>query len=119
MSSPQNLLIPPAHRSSRVAIDWGGFCTLLPVGFDLGQLLIGLAHAGELDVSELPALQDAVLEAFCSGLAAEDFDVPPMRSGSASSAPWSVDPDSGRCRSIRRTRLPRHSPISNSPHGSN
>ena len=76
-ASPQNLLIPTGDRSSRVAIDWGGFCTLLPVGFDLGQLLIGLAHAGELEVTELPALQDAVLEAFCSGLAAEDFDVPP------------------------------------------
>jgi hypothetical protein len=76
-ASPQNLLIPAADRSLRVAIDWGGFCTLLPVGFDLGQLLIGLAHAGELEVSELPALQDAVLEAFRSGLAAENFDVPP------------------------------------------
>ena len=76
-ASPQNMLIPVADRSLRVAIDWGGFCTLLPVGFDLGQLLIGLAHAGEVEVSELPALQDAILEAYCAGLANEDYDVPP------------------------------------------
>ena len=44
-ASPQNLLLPVREPGTVIVIDWG-FGSLLPVGFDLGQLLVGLAHAG-------------------------------------------------------------------------
>jgi hypothetical protein len=37
------------------------------IGYDLSQLLIGLAHAGEYDVDALPAVQDAIVPAYASG----------------------------------------------------
>ena len=45
------------------------------VGYDLGQLLIGLAHAGRLDVDRLTAVHDAVLPAYAAGLADEGMRV--------------------------------------------
>ncbi len=75
-ASPQNLLIPVGKRSERVVIDWG-FGTLLPIGFDLGQLLVGLAHAGELAAAELPAIDAAIFDAYLDGLADEDYAVDP------------------------------------------
>ena len=53
-------------------IDWS-FNSPLAVGFDLGQLLIGLAHAGELDVETLPSVVAAILPAYTRGMAAEGF----------------------------------------------
>jgi hypothetical protein len=70
--SPQNLLPPADDPETFVVIDWsmGG---LAAVGDDLGQLLVGLAHAGELAASDLPALHEVLVEAYADGLAAEDF----------------------------------------------
>jgi hypothetical protein len=59
-------------------IDWG-FGTLLPVEFDLGQLLVGLAHAGEADVSQLAAIDAEIFPAYLDGLAEEDYKVDPAR----------------------------------------
>jgi len=56
-------------------IDWGFDCPQA-VGFDLGQLLVGLAHAGELEPDQLPAIHSVILAAFMEGLAAEGMDVP-------------------------------------------
>lgn len=75
-ASPQNLLIPAADRSERIVIDWG-FGTPLPVGFDLGQLLIGLAHAGELDPGDIGRVDAAILPAYLDGLADEGYAVDP------------------------------------------
>jgi hypothetical protein len=75
-ASPQNLLVPVDRSAEFVAIDWG-FNDLLPVGFDLGQLLIGLAHAGELSAADLPAVDAAIGPAYLAGLAAEGMHVDP------------------------------------------
>lgn len=75
-ASPQNLLIPTADRSERIVIDWG-FGSLMSIGFDLGQLLIGLAHAGEIDPEELPGIQSVIEPAFVDGLTAEGYECPP------------------------------------------
>ncbi len=53
-----------------------GLEKLLPIGFELGQLLIGLAHADELSADELaadamPSVEPAILPANCDGLADE------------------------------------------------
>jgi hypothetical protein len=73
-ASPQNLLVPADGSAAFVVIDWtlGG---LAAVGDDLGQLLVGLAHAGELDVTRLPALHDILLSAYRAGLDAEGMPV--------------------------------------------
>ena len=70
-ASPQNLLIPRDDRTTRVVIDWG-LEKPLPVGFDLGQLLIGLAHADELPAEAMPAIARAIVPAYRDGLLAED-----------------------------------------------
>ncbi len=75
-ASPQNLLLPAAEPGTVVVIDWG-FGSLLPVGFDLGQLLVGLAHAGETDPSDLAAIHEAIFPAYLAGLAAENYDAAP------------------------------------------
>jgi hypothetical protein len=77
-ASPQNLLLPAAQPGTVVVIDWG-FGTLLPVGFDLGQLLVGLAHAGENDLAELPAIDATIFPAYLDGLADEDYKVDPAQ----------------------------------------
>jgi hypothetical protein len=73
-ASPQNLLVPAADPDTFVAVDWSlmGPCA---VGYDLGQLVVGLAHAGQLDVDALPAVHDAVLPAYVAGLADEGLRV--------------------------------------------
>ncbi|MBJ8346294.1 phosphotransferase [Antrihabitans sp. YC2-6] len=85
-ASPQNLLIPAADSSERIVIDWG-FGTPLAIGFDLGQLLVGLAHAGELDPEALAGIEAAILPAYCAGLTAQgyDHDVADVRYGFAGS----------------------------------
>ena len=69
-ASPQNLLVPADRPDTFVAIDWSlmGPCA---VGYDLSQLLVGLCHAGQLDVDALPALHDVVVPAYTGGLADE------------------------------------------------
>lgn len=75
-ASPQNLLLPADEPGTIAVIDWG-FGTLLPVGFDLGQLLVGLAHAGEADLWQLPAIDAEIFPSYLDGLAAEDYKVDP------------------------------------------
>jgi hypothetical protein len=73
-ASPQNLLVPADGSAEFVVIDWtlGGPAA---VGDDLGQLLVGLAHAGELDIAKLPALHDVLVSAYRAGLDAEGMTV--------------------------------------------
>lgn len=73
-ASPQNLLVPADEPDTLVAIDWtlGG---LAAAGDDLGQLLVGLAHAGLLDPTELPPLREIVVRGYTTGLAAEGTPV--------------------------------------------
>jgi hypothetical protein len=73
-ASPQNLLAPAADPNSFVAIDWS-LIGPVAAGYDLSQLLVGLAHAGQLDVDALPALHDTVLPAYTRGLADEGMPV--------------------------------------------
>ena len=77
-ASPQNLLLPANEPDTVVVIDWG-FGTLLPVGFDLGQLLVGLASAGLSDPLELAAIDAEIFPAYLDGLAAEDYKVEPTQ----------------------------------------
>lgn len=67
---PQNLLVPRADPDTFVVIDVGWQCPL-PVGSDLGQLLVGLADDGTLPVAALPGLHDLVVDAYLDGLRAE------------------------------------------------
>ncbi|WP_020385541.1 phosphotransferase [Kribbella catacumbae] len=73
-ASPQNLLVPKDKQDEFVVIDWGFDCPQA-IGFDLGQLLVGLAHAGELAADELPTIHTVILPAFMEGLAAEGMTV--------------------------------------------
>ena len=75
-ASPQNLLLPAGEPGTIAAIDWG-FGTLLPVGFDLGQLLVGLAHATSSDLSRLPAIDAEIFPAYLDGLAREGYQADP------------------------------------------
>jgi hypothetical protein len=72
-ASPQNLLVHADRPDEFVAIDWGFNCPLA-VGFDIGQLLVGLAHSGELDVEALPSLNDLVVRAYADGLRENGFE---------------------------------------------
>jgi thiamine kinase-like enzyme len=71
-ASPQNLLLPADEPGTVVVIDWG-FGTLLPVGFDLGQLLAGLAHAGQTDPADLASIDAEIFPSYLEGLAAEGY----------------------------------------------
>jgi Phosphotransferase enzyme family len=77
-ASPQNLLLPEDEPGTIAIIDWG-FGTLLPVGFDLGQLLVGLPHAGDTDLSSLLAIDAEIFPAYLDGLASEDYKVDPAQ----------------------------------------
>ena len=74
-ASPQNLLVPRENPDEFVVIDWGFDCPQA-VGFDLGQLLIGLAHAGELAPGALPLVHKVILKSFLEGLAVEGLRMP-------------------------------------------
>jgi hypothetical protein len=65
-ASPQNLLVPRAEPETFVAIDIA-FQSPHAIGFDLAQLLIGLAHAGELPAAALPDLDAEMVESFLAG----------------------------------------------------
>lgn len=71
-ASPQNLLVPADQLHTFVAIDWS-LGEIAAVGHDLGQLLIGLAHAGHVSVAELPHVRDLIIDAYVQGLAVEGF----------------------------------------------
>jgi thiamine kinase-like enzyme len=91
-ASPQNLLLPADDPDTVVVIDWG-FGSLLPVGFDLGQLLAGLMHAGQAEPSELPGIDAVIFPAYLDGLRTENYDADPgqVREGYVGSlAAWSA-----------------------------
>lgn len=69
-ASPQNLLVPADDPGSFVVIDIS-FRSPHALGFDLGQLVVGLVHAGELPASALPEVTAAVEPAYVAGLADE------------------------------------------------
>ncbi|TDU01864.1 phosphotransferase family enzyme [Streptomyces sp. 846.5] len=69
-ASPQNLLVPAQNPDQFVAIDFG-LDSPLPVGHDLGQLLVGLCHAGSLPADRLPEISSTILDAHADALAAE------------------------------------------------
>ena len=73
-ASPQNLLLPVSEPDTVVVIDWG-FGTLLPVGFDLGQLVAGLAQTGGADPGEIAAIDPAIFEGYVEGLRDEGYEV--------------------------------------------
>lgn len=75
-ASPQNLLLPASEPDTVVVIDWG-FGTLLPVGFDLGQLLSGHAQVGEADPGELAAIDPVIFQGYLDGLRDEGYEVTP------------------------------------------
>ncbi len=77
-ASPQNLLVPRSAPDTFVAIDWG-FSSPHCVGFDLGQLLVGLANVGELPSSQLPTVAAAIFPAYLDGLASTGYEATPER----------------------------------------
>lgn len=75
-ASPQNLLAPRAEPGAFVAIDIAFQCPLA-IGFDLGQLLVGLAHAGHVEAAALPAIHDVLVPAYIEGMRAHGVDPDP------------------------------------------
>jgi hypothetical protein len=67
-ASPQNLLVPHGESDILVAIDIAFQCPLA-FGYDLGQLLVGLAHAGQLAPSALAIIHESLVPAFVDGTA--------------------------------------------------
>jgi hypothetical protein len=66
-ASPQNLLVPADDPDSFVIIDIS-FCAPHALGFDLGQLLVGLVHAGQMPAARLPEIAAAIGPAYVDGL---------------------------------------------------
>lgn len=75
-ASPQNLLVPADDPETFVAIDIA-FRSPHALGFDLGQLLVGLVHAGAVPAADLPAIADAIGPAYVDGLRAEGWAADP------------------------------------------
>ncbi|MGZ5400409.1 MAG: phosphotransferase [Nocardioides sp.] len=69
-ASPQNLLTPIGEPDTFVVIDVS-FRTPHALGFDLGQLLVGLTHAGQVPASMLPEIAATIVPAYLAGLAQE------------------------------------------------
>lgn len=75
-ASPQNLLVPAAAPDQFVAIDIAFQCPMA-VGSDLGQLLVGLVHAGQMPPEALPDVHEVLVPAFVAGMKECDVDVSP------------------------------------------
>ncbi|WP_392543053.1 hypothetical protein [Oryzobacter telluris] len=69
-ASPQNLLVPAGDREGFVVIDIS-FRSPHALGFDLGQLVVGLVHADLLPAAALPEVVSMVEPAYVAGLADE------------------------------------------------
>lgn len=67
---PQNLLVSRADPETLVAIDLS-WPHPEAIGYDLGQLLVGRAHTGELPVAAMPALRAEIIDGFVDGLRQE------------------------------------------------
>jgi hypothetical protein len=72
-AAPVNMLRPRDDPGSFVLIDWGFGCQV-PLGFDVGQLLVGEAE-GAMEADRLPQLCDRLVAAYAGGLAEEGLDV--------------------------------------------
>jgi hypothetical protein len=70
---PNNLLVVDGYDGF-VLIDFG-FFTLEPVGFDLGQLLVGDVQTGRLPAACLASVEEAIVPAYVEGLGAEGFAI--------------------------------------------
>jgi hypothetical protein len=73
-ASPNNLLPGPSPNSFTL-IDYG-FWMPQPVGFDLGQLLVGDVQIGRRSPALLGETDAVIVEAYAEGLAAEGHDLP-------------------------------------------
>ncbi len=71
---PNNLLAR-ANSDGFVLIDYG-FWAPSPIGFDLGQLLVGDVQVGKRPADTLPAVDETIVPAYVDGLRAEGCDVP-------------------------------------------
>ena len=69
-ASPQNLLVPAGADQSFVVIDLS-FRSPHALGFDLGQLLVGLVHCGEMPAARVPEIAAAIGPAYVEGLHTE------------------------------------------------
>ncbi|HEY5820964.1 MAG TPA: aminoglycoside phosphotransferase [Propionibacteriaceae bacterium] len=69
-ASPHNLLVPVDAPDEFVLIDIS-FTAPHSVGFDLGQLLVGLVHADVMAPDRLPEVAAAIVPAYAAGLAEE------------------------------------------------
>jgi hypothetical protein len=69
-ASPQNLLVPLDGSAEFVVIDLS-FRTRHALGFDLGQLLVGLTHAGLMPAATLAKVAELIVPAYLRGLAAD------------------------------------------------
>jgi len=66
-ASPQNLLVPADAADEFVAIDVSFQCPMA-IGFDLGQLLVGLVHAGQMPTDALPEIHEVLATSFAAGM---------------------------------------------------
>ncbi|MHA3837864.1 phosphotransferase [Terrabacter sp. AAH1] len=71
-----NNLLVTAASDDLVLIDFG-FWSTQPIGFDLGQLLLGDVQIGRRPAATLEAVEQACLPAYVDGLRAEGCDLPP------------------------------------------
>jgi hypothetical protein len=74
-ASPQNLLPARNEPGTLVAIDIAFQCPQA-IGFDLGQLLVGLVHARQLPAASLEVNDPPIIAAFARGLAEGGAGVP-------------------------------------------
>jgi hypothetical protein len=66
-ASPQNLLVPAGPDAAEFVVIDCSFQSPQAVGFDLGQLLVGLVQAGLEPSTDLTRRRDEVLESFLVG----------------------------------------------------
>ncbi len=66
-ASPQNLLVPADAPDTFVVIDIS-FRAPHALGFDLGQLLVGLVHSSEVPAELMPAIADRIVPSYIAGL---------------------------------------------------
>lgn len=71
-----NLLVPDDAPDELVLIDFG-LWNRLPVGYDLGQLLVGEVQLGRAPARELPDVDATIVPAYLTGLAAEGLEIAP------------------------------------------
>lgn len=74
-ASPQNLLVPAAAPDTFVVIDIS-FRAPHALGFDLGQLLVGLIHSGDVPAAQLPAIAGRIVPDYVDGLRQEGLERP-------------------------------------------